>query len=57
MTKPNNSGENSAWAGISAGVNAHLVPAAPPERLEVGGAPVTEQSHEYVIRKKPRSDA
>ena len=57
MTKPNNSGENSAWAGISGGLNAHLVAADPPKRLEVGGSPVTEQSHEYVISKKPGSDA
>jgi len=25
--------------------------------LQINGAPVVEQGHEYVIRKKPRSDA
>jgi hypothetical protein len=48
-------GEDSTWAGTEIGANAYLVPAAPPQRVEIGGAPVSEQSHEYVIRK-PRID-
>jgi hypothetical protein len=27
------------------------------KRAEVNGAPVTEQSHEYVLKKKPAPDA
>ena len=34
-----------------------LVPAAePPQRVEIGGAPISDQSHEFVVRK-PKSDA
>ncbi len=49
--------EDSAWAGTDQGVNAHLAPAAPPSRVQIGGAPIVEQSHEYVIRKKPDRNA
>ena len=42
----------SAWTGgISYGA-AELVPANPPKRLEASGAPIVEQSHEYVIPKR-----
>lgn len=52
MTEKKKGGEDSAWGGTNEGVNAHLVSATPPKRLEIGGAPVSEQSHEYVIRKR-----
>ncbi len=29
----------------------------PDDALQVNGAPIIEQSHEYVIRKKPRPNA
>ena len=47
----------SAWAGPEAGAGAQLVPAAPPARPEIGGAPVSDLSHEHVIRKKPFANA
>ena len=56
MTDEKKGGEPSAWAGTDIAVDARLVPAAPSRRLEVGGAPVTEKSHEFVIRK-PNPDA
>jgi hypothetical protein len=41
--------EFSAWAGADVDANAHLVRARPPRRVEIGGAPVADQSHEFVI--------
>jgi hypothetical protein len=46
----------STWAGADKDAPAHLVPVAPPKRLEVNGAPIVEQSHEFVIRN-PRPNA
>ena len=57
MSKANDGREDSAWAGTDQGMNAHLIPAAPPRRLEIGGAPATENSHEHVLRKKPSRNA
>ena len=44
------------WAPVDSAENAHLVFAGAPRRLEVNGAPIAEQSHEYVMRK-PIEDA
>jgi hypothetical protein len=46
----------SVWVGADKEAPAQLVPVSPPARLEVNGAPVVEQSHEFVIRKQ-RPDA
>jgi hypothetical protein len=47
---------SSVWVGADTEAPAQLVPASPPKRLEVNGAPVIEQPHEFVIRK-PHPDA
>ena len=57
MSGKDTSGEFAAWFGPNSGAAAHLVPANPPKSLEVNGAPVVEQSHEYVLKKKPRPNA
>ena len=51
MSRKKQGREFSAWAGTNQGVNAHLAPAEPPEEVEIGGSPVIDQSHEYVIRR------
>lgn len=57
MTGANADQEFSTWAGSDKDAPAHLVPVGPPKQLEVNGAPVIEQSHEYVLKKKPGPDA
>lgn len=52
MSSMAGSNEFSAWTGADVGADARLVPARPPHRVEIGGAPVTEQSHEHVIGNK-----
>ena len=47
----------STWAGSDKEAPEHLVPVSPPKQLEVNGAPVIEQSHEFVLKKKPAPDA
>ena len=42
----------STWTGTDAELPAELVPVNPPGRLEASGAPIVEQSHEYVIPKR-----
>lgn len=49
--------ELSVWAGHDKDAPAHLVSATPPRPLKVNGAPITEQSHEHVLKKKPNPNA
>ena len=42
----------SIWTGTVGEHPVALVPVNPPRRLEASGAPIVEQSHEYVIPKR-----
>ena len=42
----------SIWTGMVGDQPVALVPVNPPRRLEASGAPIVEQSHEYVIPKR-----
>jgi hypothetical protein len=45
--------EFSIWSGQDKDLPAHLIPVAPPRQLQSNGAPVVEQSHEFVISELP----
>ena len=48
---PTRSHDPSVWAPLHSGEDMHLISAGAPQRVEINGAPVTEQFHEYVLRK------
>ena len=46
----------STWTGAQMDAPAKLIPIEPPKRPEVNGAPIHEQSHEFVIKKNDAED-